>query len=377
MKVSCLQENLARGLSIVGRAVSTRSTLPVLGNILLATDSGRLKLSATNLEIVITCWIGARVTDSGAVTVPARTFTDLVNALPAERIELTLNEQNQSVHIACARTEANIKGIDAQEFPLVPEPQPDNQIRLPTELFKQQISQVTFAAATDDTRPILTGVSTRLEGNTLTMAATDGFRLSTRTAEFPGHVAEPINIIIPARALNEVARVAPDDVEEIALTLPEGRNQVVFNLGDVVVVSQLIEGTFPDFSSVIPKEYLTRTVVETAAFLKACRTANIFARDSSNTARISVDPGNELTGAYATVAATSSELGDNVAQMDASVDGDTIEIAFNVKYMTDVLTVMDTPQVALETRSAREPGVLKPVGYTGFQHVIMPMHFGR
>jgi DNA polymerase-3 subunit beta len=344
---------------------------------MLATDSGRLKLSATNLEVVITCWIGAKVADSGAITVPARTFTDLVNALPSERIELTLDEPKQTVHVACARTEANIKGIDAQEFPLVPEPQRENPIRIPAELFKQMISQVTFAAATDDTRPILTGVSTRFESNTITMAATDGFRLSTRTAEVPGSVAEPFSIIIPARALNEVARVAADDEEIVSLTLPDGRNQIVFDLGDVVIVSQLIEGTFPDFTSVVPKDYLTRTVVETAAFLKACRTANIFARDSSNTARIAVDPGNELTGAYATIAATSAELGDNVAQVDASIEGEPIEIAFNVKYMTDVLNVVDTPQVALETRTAREPGVLKPVGYDGFQHVIMPMHFGR
>lgn len=377
MKLSCLQENLAKGLSTVARAVSTRSTLPVLSNVLLATDHGRLKLSATNLEIVITCWIGAKVADGGAITVPARTLSDLVNALPAELIELTLEEQTQTLHLACARTEANIKGIDAQEFPLVPEPQADNQIRLDTAVLKQMISQVSFAAATDDTRPILTGVATHFEGNRITMAATDSFRLSTRTAEFPGFLAEPVDIIIPARALNEVARVASDDVETITLSMPAGRNQVIFNLGDAVVVSQLIDGNFPDFSRLIPDNYVTRTVMGTAEFLKACKTANIFARESSNTARVQVSPGNEIMPGYATIAATSAETGDNIAQVDASVDGEAIEIAFNVKYMTDVLSVMDTPQVALETRTAREPGILKPVGYDGFRHVIMPMHFGR
>ncbi|MCA9939804.1 MAG: DNA polymerase III subunit beta [Anaerolineales bacterium] len=377
MKVSCLQENLARGLSTVARAVSTRSTLPVLSNVLLATDSGRLKLSATNLEIVITCWIGAKVAESGAITVPARTLSDLVNALPAELIELNLEEQTQTLHLACARTEANIKGIDAQEFPLVPEPQADNQIRLDTVLLKQMISQVAFAAASDDTRPILTGVATKFEGSSITMSATDSFRLSVRTAEFPGFVSEPISIIIPARALNEVARVAPDDVETITLSIPPGRNQVIFDMGDAVVVSQLIDGTFPDVGRLVPDHYLTRTVMGTAEFLKACKTANIFARESSNTARVQVSPGNEIMPGYATIAATSAETGDNIAQVDASVDGEQVEIAFNVKYMTDLLNVIDTPQVALETRTAREPGVLKPVGYEGFRHVIMPMHFGR
>lgn len=377
MKVSCLQENLAKGLSIVGRAVSSRSTLPVLSNVLLATDNNRLKLSATNLEIVVINWIGARVIDGGAITVPARTFADLINALPPETIELTLNQQTQTLHVACARTEANIKGIDAEEFPLIPEPQTHNQVRIPTPLFKQMVAQVAFAAATDDTRPVLTGVSTRFDGNKITMAATDGFRLSTRTAEFPGFVSEPFSIVIPARALNEVARVTSDNIENVSLTMPDGRNQVVFDLGDIVVVSQLVDGNFPDFTSVLPNSYLTRTVVSTADLLKACKTANIFARDSSNTAKVSISPGNELMLGYVTVAATSQETGDNMAQVDAVIEGDMVEIAFNVKYMTDLLNVIDTPQVAVETRSPREPGVLKPVGYDGFKHVIMPMHFGK
>jgi DNA polymerase-3 subunit beta len=377
MKVSVLQENLSKGLSVVSRAVSTRSTLPVLANVLLSTDGGRLKLSATNLEIVITCWVGAKVIEEGSITIPARTLVDLVNTFPPEVIELTLNEKAQSVHVACARFEANVKGIDAEEFPLVPDPQTDNQIHLDRAAFKQMISQVTFAAATDDTRPILTGVSTRIEGNELMLAATDGFRLSVRKAEIPGVVEQPVQVIIPARALNEVARVAGDDDEAIAVSFPSGRNQVVFDMGSTVVVSQLIDGNFPDYRSVVPGSAKTRTIVSTAEFLKACKTADIFARESSHTAKVAIEPGNELMRGHATIAATSAETGDNVAQVDASVDGDAIEIAFNVKYMTDVLNVVGTPQVALETRTPMEPGVLKPVGEEGFLHVIMPMHFGR
>ncbi|MCP4359144.1 MAG: DNA polymerase III subunit beta [Chloroflexi bacterium] len=377
MNVSCLQENLAKGLNIVGRAVSTRSTLPVLANVLLETDNGRLKLSATNLEIVVTCWIGAKIEEEGAITVPARTFNDLVSALPQERVELMLHEQTQTLHISCARTEANIKGIDAQEFPLVPQPDKENRIRVETDIFKQMVQQVALSAATDDTRPTLTGVFTTFDGGQVLMVATDGFRLSMRSAHIPGRVDEKTSVLIPARALHELARVIIDGNDAIYISLPEGRNQIIFDMGDVVLVSQLIDGNFPDYTPIIPKTSHTRTVMGTAEFRKACKTAEIFARESSHTARVKVDPGDEITPGNAIIAATSSETGDNVAQIDANVDGEAIEIAFNVKYMTDVLNVIDTPQVALETTTPMEPGVLKPVGDTDFIHIIMPMHFGR
>ena len=377
MKVSCLQENLAKGLSIVSRAVSTRSTLPVLGNVLLATDNGRLKLSATNLEIVITCWVGAKVESEGAITIPARTFNDLVSTLPQDRVDLVLNETTQTLHVSCLRTQANIKGIDAQEFPLVPEPDNEHRIRVEADVFKQMINQVAFAAALDDARPTLTGVSATFEGSQITMAATDGFRLSLRSAHIPSLVEEPFSAIIPARALMEVARVTADDTEAVYISLPSGRNQIIFDMDSVLLVSQLIDGNFPDYTPIIPKKRNTRTVMSTADFRKACKTADIFARESSHTARVAIEPGDEITPAYATIAATSAETGDNVAQIDASVDGDPVEIAFNVKYMTDVLNVIDTPQVALETTGAMDPGVLKPVGDNDFVHIIMPMHFGR
>lgn len=377
MKVSCLQDNLAKGLSIVGRAVSTRSTLPVLANVLLATDNGRLKLSATNLEIVITCWIGAKVAEEGAITVPARTLTDLVNTLPQEPVELNLDETTQTLHVSCTRTEANIKGIDSEEFPLVPEPDNESRIRLEADVLKQMISQVAFAAATDDARPILTGVSTTFDGSEVTMAATDGFRLSVRSAHFPGLVEEPISVIVPGRALSDVARVITEDTEAVYVSMPKGRNQIIFDMDNVVLVSQLIDGSFPDYMPIIPRRHNTRTVLGTAEFRKACKTADIFARESSNTARVQVEPGDGLSPSYAIIRATSTETGDNVAQIDANVDGEPIEIAFNVKYMAEVLNVVDTPQVALETTSPMEPGVLKPVGDNDFIHIIMPMQFGR
>ena len=377
MKVSCLQENLAKGLGIVGRAVSPRSTLPVLGNVLLATDAGRLKLSATNLEVGINCWIGARVEEEGAITVPARTFVDLVNALPPEQVDMELVVRTQTLNLRAGRSEANVKGIDAQEFPIVPVPEGDDGIPIEPDVLRTAVSQVAFAAATDESRPILTGVLAKFEGAQLTLAAADGFRLSVRTIPLPQPIPDPFSIIIPARALTELGRISSEQKDPIIVTVTPTRNQVIFQLTDIVLVSQLIDGNFPDYRQIIPRERTTHTVVDTAAFLKACKTALIFARDAAHITRVHVKPGSELTPGYVVVSATSAETGDDVSEFDASIEGEEIEIAFNVRYMIDLLSVVGTPQVALDTTMPSSPGVIRPVGDVDFTHVIMPMHLGR
>ena len=377
MKISCLQENLAKGLGIVGRAVSPRSTLPVLGNILLSTDNGRLKLSATNLEVGINCWIGAKVEQEGATTIPARTFIDLVNSLPPERVDMELVTRTQTLNLHAGRSEANIKGIDAQEFPIVPVPEGEGGISIEAEALRTAIGQVAFAAATDESRPILTGVLAKFEDAQLTLAAADGFRLSVRTVELPRAVPDPFSVIIPARALTELGRVSGEQEDPISITVTPTRNQVIFQLTDIVLVSQLIDGNFPDYRQIIPKDRTGHTVVDTAVFLKACKTALIFARDAAHIARLHVKPGSELAPGSMIVSATSAETGDDVSELDASIEGEEIEVAFNVRYLIDVLSVLGTPQVGLDTTTSSSPGVLRPIGEEGFTHVIMPMHLGR
>ena len=378
MKVSCLQENLAKGLSIVGRAVASRSTLPVLSNVMLATDNGRLKLSATNLELGINCWVGAKVEDEGATTVPARLLTDFVNSLPPEQIDMELSVRTQTLNARCARFEANIKGIDAQEFPIIPTLEDgESAIRLEPEDLRHMIDKVAFAAATDESRPILTGVLARFDGERLTMAAADGFRLSVRSASLGQTVDQPIEVIVPARALGELARISADQEEWVEVIITPARNQILFHMQDVDLVSQLIEGKFPDYRQIIPSSHTSRTVLDTSGFLKAARVSHLFARDSANIVRVEIDPGNELTPGHITLAATSAELGDNVGQLDAMVEGNAVEIAFNAKYLIEVLSVVDTAQVALETTSPSSPGVLRLIGDEDFIHVIMPMHLSR
>ncbi|MCX6025895.1 MAG: DNA polymerase III subunit beta [Chloroflexi bacterium] len=377
MKVSCLQENLARGLSMVSRAVAARSVLPVLGNVLVATDEGRLKLAATNLEMGITCWIGAKVEQAGSTTVPARTFVDFVNALPNEQVGMQLDTRRMSLKLRCASFTSEIKCMDAQEFPVLPSAGAGEGIALNVDDLREMIAQVALAAATDDTRPILTGVLVKVEGETLTMAAADGFRLSVRTTKLSAAVKDPIKVIVPARALNELGRLIGDGDELVWMFLPAGRGQVIFRMKDAELSSALIEGTFPDFSPIIPKSCSTRTVMTTSQFLKACRAADIFARQASHSARLKVTPGADSTPGNLQVMATAAETGEGETVVEASVEGQAIEIAFNVKYLVDVLSIVKTPNVALETTGPASPGVIKPVGQDDFLHVIMPMHLGR
>ncbi len=382
MKVSCLQENLAKGLNIVGRAVAARTaTLPVLTHVLLATDGGRLKIAATNLELGINCWVGAKVEDEGAITVPARTFTELVALLPPDRVDLELNIRTQTLRVTSSRTDNNIKGIDAQEFPIIPTFEAadvrDGAAYIEAGALRGMINKVVFAAATDESRPMLTGVLTKLEGDRITMAASDGFRLSVCSTTLKEPVAEARAILIPARAVSEVARIVGDQEEPVAISVTPSRGQVLFHMANVDLVAQLIDQRYPDYEPIIPRKTETRMVINTADLLKACRQASIFARDASDTMRLQIKPGEDLEPGSVRIMARADETGDNQSQLEASVTGPEMEIAFNVKYLIDVLSVMSTPQVAFESNGARSPGMFKPVGEDNFLHVVMPMHMPK
>ena len=376
MKVSVLQENLAHSLSIVSRAVSPRSTLPVLSNVLVATDEGRLRLSATNLELGITCWIGAKIEEDGSTTVPARTFTDLISTLPNDRVEMSLNVRTQSLNVRCGSSNTDIKCIDAQEFPPMPVPDLSEGVQLNISDLKEMIQQVVFAASNDEARPVLTGVLLVAQGDQITMQAADGFRLSVRKAELSSPVARPIKAIIPARALGELARITSDGDQVVSMVLPPGRGQVIFHTKEVELASQLIEGVYPDLEQVIPHSLQTRTVLSTAAFLKACKQAEIFAREGSHIARVSITPGSEMQPGTVDISGQSEETGFNQTVIDANIEGQPILIAFNVRFLREALDVIKTPNVVLETNIDTTPGVLKPVGQENFLHVIMPMHLG-
>ena len=383
MKVSCLQENLSKGLNIVSRAVASRTaTLPVLTHVLLATDGGRLKIAATNLELGINCWIGAKVDDEGAITVPARTFTELVALLPPDRVDLELSIRTQSLRVTSSRTDNNIKGIDAQEFPIIPTFDPTGSAFIDSTALKTMITKVVFAAATDESRPMLTGVLAKLDNDDagngrMTMAASDGFRLSVCSSPLKEPVAEARTILIPAKAVAEVARIVDDQEEPVAISVTPSRGQVLFHMANVDLVAQLIDQRYPDYEPIIPKKTETRVVVNTADLLKACRQASIFARESSDTMRVQVKPSEDLELGKLTIMARADETGDNESQLDAAITGPGLEIAFNVKYLIDVLSIITSPQVSFENNGTKSPGVFRPVGDDSFLHVVMPMHLPR
>jgi DNA polymerase III subunit beta len=374
MKVSVSQQNLAHGLSIVSRAVASRSTLPVLSNVLLATDEGRLRLSATNLEMGITCWIGAKIEEEGSITIPARTLTDLVNTLPNEILWLTLNSRTQSIEIKCTTTSSDIKGIDSQEFPPMPVPDPDSGVVLNVADLKEMIQQVVFAASPDEARPVLMGAQLSIVDNEMTMAAADGFRISVKTAALSSAVAAPLSVIIPAKALSELARIAEGSEQSVTMTIPAGRGQVIFTLKDVELASQMIEGKFPDFNQIIPRNYKTRTILSTSSMLKACKQVEVFAREGSNVARVNLKPMGDDQISIVEMNAANEETGSSDVVLDATIEGIPLLIAFNVRFLREVLEVIKSPNVALETTAANTPGVIHPVGEDSFTHVIMPMH---
>mgnify|MGYP000994319591 FL=1 len=375
MKASVSQQQLAHGLGMVSRAVSPRSTLPVLANVLVATDEGRLRLSATNLELGISCWIGAQIHEDGAVTVPARTFADLINALPNDTVHLDLNTKTQTLTVRCGQSITDIKGIDANEYPPIPVPDLREGIELGVGDVKEMIQQVAFAASADEARPVLQGVSLTVNGSELMMAATDGFRISVRKTQLSSTVHQPIAAIVPARALNELARVAGDGEQTVVMVLPPGRGQVLFHMKDVELVSQLIDGNFPDYRAIIPRSFKTTTVISTPALLKACKQAEIIAREGNYVIRLNIQPGADAPGKIE-ISAQSEETGSSEISVEATVDGPNLLIAFNVRYLREVLDVVKSPSVAMETNANNTPAMIRPVGDQNFQHVIMPMHLG-
>lgn len=371
MKLSCLQENLNKGLSIVSRAVATRTTLPITQNVLMETDQSRLKLAATNLEIAISCWVGAKVEEEGAITIPARLLSEFVSSLPNDRIDISLTQR--TLQLKCARFQAKINGLDAQDFPPIPQVTDGVATKIEASALREGISQVTFAAATEESRPVLTGVQFEFDGDRLAMAAADGFRLAVHNTSLLSSVKTKTAIIVPARALNELNRFLSDQEETVEITVNQQKTQILFRLKNVEMVSQLIQGNFPNYSQLIPQSYVTRAVVDRAEFLQTIRMASIFARDGSGIVRLVVTPAVELTPGRMNISARAEEVGENVSEIDALIDGEPAKIAFNARYLSDVLSVLHEKQVALETTTSSSPGVIRPVGNERYVHVVMPM----
>jgi len=323
--------------------------------------------------MAISCWTGAKVEEEGAITIPARLITEFISSLPSDKIDMSLSPKTKTLELKCARFEARISGVDAKDFPPIPTIEEGITATVEAEAFRQAISHVVFAAATEESRPVLTGVYAQFEGDMLTLAAADGFRLAVYKLPIATPIDEKTEVIIPARTLAELNRLVADQEEAVEIMLNPNKSQALFRLKNVELVSQLVQGTFPNYAQLIPQSYNTRMVVSVADFLRATKTASIFARDGSGIVRLVITPGGELKPGKVAVSARSEEVGDDLGEIDAVVEGEESKIAFNGKYMVDVLGVLHETQVALETTNPSSPGVIRPVGTDNYIHVVMPM----
>ena len=373
MRLSCEQGDLHRGLRAVARAIPARSTLPITQHILLEADGDKITLSATDAEtIAITYTIPASAQEAGSITLPSRLLSDFVATLPHETIRMTLAERSRQVSLSCARNEASIGGMDPDDFPPIPPVDESGVVRVESDRLRRALNQVVFAAATDDSRPVLTGVHFAIDGSEARLAAADGFRLAVHTVQLP-EPADERNAIVPARALGELARLLVEAEGPVAMIFNAANTQVQFDLGHAKLVAQLIQGTFPNYQQLIPGDHATRTEVAVSEFGRETRIAQIFARDGSGIVRLTATPGESGSPGRLVITARAEDVGTNEGEIDAVVEGDEAQIAFNGRYLREVLDVLDSDRVAVETASSSSPGVLRPVGDDNYLHVVMPM----
>jgi DNA polymerase-3 subunit beta len=371
-KVTVQKNTFAESLAIVGRAVGTHPHLPILSNVLLSKDDGQLRLSATDLTLGVTVWMDANMDGDFGLTLPAKTLTDVVNTLTEPEVVFSVNGKPEA-SLKCGSYKGTIKGVEASEFPSIPTFDVSSGVSLDANTFKEMIQNVAFAASLDDSRPVLTGVLMNMDGKTASMVATDGFRLSIHKAEMPVTFAKK-QVIIPASTLKEVVRIlGTTKAPKITLFLPATGSQVVLRCENVQIVSQLIDGKFPDYQAILPKGYTTRTVIAAADLIKACKQAGIIAREGSNVVRFHLKPGPDQTGKVRLLA-QSDETGASEIELDATVEGQDLEIAFNVKFLQDGLETISTKNVVIETNAHNTPAAIRPTGDEDYLYVLMPMH---
>lgn len=364
MKVSLLQENLNKGLSVVSRLVATRGTLEILSHILLATESGRLKLSATNLEIGINYKIGAKIEKEGKVTVPARLFSELVSQLPNGKIDLNLKDDTLEAKINGYSSQ--VKGLSAEEFPLIPKIKDKKLFTIPAVDLKNAINMVSFSAALDETRPVLSGIYFLVKKGKLTLAATDSYRLAEKVIELSQKGATEKEAIIPARSLMELARILDDPEKEVSVYLDE--TQVMFETEDLEFTSRLVEGKFPDYTQIIPSSAETKATVSLSEFEGIVKVASLFSREAAGSVTLNISAKGKIEAASA-----ATQLGESNASCEAHVEGKDAEIIFNGKYLIDALSPLSGGEIVLEVSGKLNPGVIRKKGDASYTYVIMPL----
>jgi DNA polymerase III subunit beta len=364
MKVSVLQENLLKALTRTGRIIASKTQLPIVQNVLLFTEENFLRITATNLETSVSVLVGGKIIKSGGICVPSKLLTELIVSLPQETISLEVKEG--ALEVSTPRTKATLPGISKEEFPSIKMEAAGNTQSLPKEVLAGTLGTVLFAAATDEGRPLLTGVKIRKEGDILLFAATDGYRLSVKKTHFV--VEGSMDMVVPARALAEVNKLLMEEKEEKSVKIGKTDDgQLVFNVGETTITTRLIDGEYPGFEKIIPKTHTTSAKGDREVFLRAVKSASIFARDNANIVRIHLEK-NECT-----VSANTPQVGQNTVDVEADVEGEGGDIAFNSRFLIDILSNIPDGEVVFEMTGSLNSGAFHLAGDDSFVHIIMPV----
>lgn len=364
MELSVTQENLSRALSIVGRVASNRTGLPILSNVLLRTEGNRLLVAATNLEIAATYYVGAKVTKQGSLTLPARLVSEFIAGLPKGTIDIT--SKGTSMTISSGNFSSNLTGVDAAEFPELPSIEEKDAVAytVTTEDFKQAVSQTIITASNDSSRPVLTGVYWHSLDGELYLAGTDGYRLAERKLM---KSRSTIEAIVPTSSLQEALRTISDGVAEVEVLFDD--TQVRFRVGDAEITSRLIDGNYPNYRQLIPKESETKVTVPTDEFTRIVKIAGLFSRDSGGSITLTADKATQQLRIHS----IASELGENTSSADAKVTTDG-QVTLNSRYISEALGVIDSDTIEFRFSGKLSPCVLmstkKDSNYT---HIIMPL----
>lgn len=359
MKFSITQENLNQGLATVSRIVGNRNTLPVLANVLLQTKNNRIQLSATNLEMGITHWIGGKVEKDGAITVPAKLFNEYIHNLPAGNVSLSTDKN--TLHISSNGFNSKINGIGSEEFPSIPEVSGDVQFQVPTKTLKNALNQVVHVTSGDDSRPVLTGVYLHTRDGVLYAVATDSYRLAEKRVM---ELDEECKVIVPARTVLELLRLLGNG-ENVTVKVDD--NQISFGFEDTELVSRVIDGEFPDYRQLIPGEIPTIARVNTSELQDITKAATLFARETTGSVTVKIERESLSMQSIA------NQVGENSSEISADVSGEGMEVALNGKYITDALGVIQTDQVDIGLTGKVNPCILQPVDDDSYLHIVMPL----
>ena len=362
MRLQVTQENLTKALNVVGRVASGKTPLPILNNILLRTDNNRLLLAATNLEIAITQYVGGKIEEEGAITVPARLMQEFVSNLPKGNV--LLSTDGSKLHVQADHYKSTINGMAADEFPSLPIVTNEQKIVLPSMLLKRAIQQTVLVASSDDTRPVLTGVYAHSFEGKLYLAATDGYRLAERVL---GTAPQELQAIIPADTLQEVLRVLTDDVDEIEFRFDEA--QVRIQLGEIEIVSRLIDGTFPNYRQLIPASSDIAATLDKDEFARITKIASLFARESGGSVTVDVDD----IGKKVSINSVASQVGENSSEVEATVTGGG-QVTLNSRYLLEALGCIDEKQVTFAFSGKLSPCILTATSDKAeYKHIVMPL----